>query len=196
MIRLGGMSARIPGDFRYSDSLEVQLVDPFHVRVVVRSQGAAGGMDAQRGATDPSIAYDATTELPVNPPTAARVLLGSIRSAMKARSEFLFIRYGKPTKLFHWDFGNLYGLSLDRARGVLAQARLELYEEAQDLKGKEVFRRGTNDRGIVDKVGAFGVQVLVRYLGEKARFTASEWLPVAELEMSPHMGALDVLAGL
>ena len=118
-IRIGSLHAHITGDFRYNDELRVEW-DPSTdtVRVRVFSTGAVGGMDSGRSDSyEPRANFDQRTG---QKPTAKDVMV-LVQRAIN-NSQFLFKRYGKPTKNFKW-YPNSAGLNAKLCAGALAWAR-------------------------------------------------------------------------
>ena len=115
-VRLGGLTASIPGDERYTDRLEV-LYDPEtdKVTVAVGESAAAGGMDTLGGG---SMGFGGDR---VTVPADPRSVMSAI-SGMLGQSKFLFKRYGKPTRNFRWETGET-GLSAARVAAALDWAR-------------------------------------------------------------------------
>lgn len=118
-VLIGYLSAHVPGDFRYSDSLRVHW-DPETdtVRVRVLTTGAVGGMDSGRSDSyEPIAEFDRAT---MQGPTAKDVV-ALIKQALDNNS-FFFKRYGKPTKNFRW-VPNAVGFNAKLCTEALAWAR-------------------------------------------------------------------------
>jgi hypothetical protein len=125
-VKLGSLNAHIPGDYRYSDSLNVMFnPNDDTVIVTVNETGAAGGMDSQYGATPSRESFKRVSK----PGASAAEVMMIIKSVINNDS-YLFKRYGKPTKNFVW--GSVYnpiGKGLSSAMCAQALARVRKPDE-------------------------------------------------------------------
>jgi hypothetical protein len=115
-VELGRLRASIPGDSRYTDTLTVSY-DPASdtVSVKIGATVALGGMDTLGGATTPFGGGERA--VPADP----RAVMAEINRAIND-SEYLFKRYGKPTRNFKWMTGEM-GLSTAKVAAALEAAR-------------------------------------------------------------------------
>lgn len=118
MIQIGYLSAHIPGDFRYNDVLKVMYDTEQDCCVCrVESSTASGDMDS----FDTLSTYGTKDMCTGAMPTGA-VLVKLIKTVM-GNSEYLFKRYGKPSKSFKWLLTKKVGLSAALAQETLHIAR-------------------------------------------------------------------------
>lgn len=119
-VRLGGMSANIAGDWRYTDNIVVDFnPNDGSVTVTVSSQGPVGGMDYDSGGKlyDPSVDWQQSTGPNAKPAEVMKLLKIPL-----SNDNFNFRRYGKPTKNFRWD-GIGRGLSIALVKQAIDLAK-------------------------------------------------------------------------
>lgn len=120
--KLGQVYANIAGDGRYGQWLEVLYCNVGDIAtLVVKENGAVGGMDGPGGSYPPST----ITKIVVNKPTGAS-LCKAIKQLIKSKDCDTIARYGKPTKKFTWTtWGDLpnRGLNMTNATNALNFAK-------------------------------------------------------------------------
>lgn len=116
-VTIGTISANIAGDYRYTDTLRVELdVESNTVTISVFTTGAVGGMDGPGGATEPRA--DFTSSCPADPKATLALVKGVL-----AQGRYNFKNYGKPTKNFRWVGVEKRGLSLALVKQAIELAR-------------------------------------------------------------------------
>ena len=117
-IRIGYLSAHIPGDHRYTDVLNVTYdTNDDTITVTVTDTSAAGGMDSYEGAGAPNVSCRFVTKPGAKPSEAMQLIKQCIQN-----SSYLFAKYGKPTKNFNWP-GVGRGLSLAMCAKAIESAK-------------------------------------------------------------------------
>jgi hypothetical protein len=129
-IRLGSVSAHIPGDLRYFDKLTAQLTgdSPWAmIQIVVQENGALGGMDSFGGTSE----YSRGVLAEMGRNVTAAELVAEIKRVIN-RSDSLIKRYGKPSKNFSWSAFGLKGLNVKNAAIILKNAPILVSKPIND----------------------------------------------------------------
>ncbi len=102
---LGGITACIAGDHRYSTTIEVRLEGDIAV-IQQKENGANGGMDGD----GTSLPFGVTKQ--VKCPAVAKDIVKEVKNLIKRESPAIIKEYGKPTKRFWWSPIKKNGLSV------------------------------------------------------------------------------------
>ena len=121
-IRIGSLRTTLDGDSRYTDIINVYVLEDDSVQVKVTTSVPQGGWDACNGNTHTDV-YS-LREFPKD--ALAKDILKYIKGVC-ANTNLNFKRYGKPTKNFSWidstSVHGAYGLNLKNLQNALGLAR-------------------------------------------------------------------------
>jgi hypothetical protein len=125
-VRLGGISACIGGDSRYTDTITAYLnPDGTTCTVELTETGACGGMDGPGGSYAPRV-------------TATRTCPAKDKDLIKVIKDLTVVsgtvqKYGKPTKRFSWHFYGAPGATKKTGLSAVSARTALQYALGQDI---------------------------------------------------------------